>query len=127
MAQAQRHHQLIHEARRSVSRLRVNLPARIILLDRTIPCVLENVSQLGARLMVEKPPKLGEFGIMQCEMLDCYFDIVWQSGRRIGVAFDQPIEQSVLIALREFNDTFSERQRNEIKALARSWVTGELD
>ncbi len=77
--------------------------------------------------MVEKPPKLGEFGIMQCEMLDRYFDIVWQSGRRIGVAFDQPIEQSVLIALREFNDTFSERQRNEIKALARSWVTGELD
>lgn len=125
MAQAQSAYDPIQEGRRADARLRLHLPARLVLLNRSAPCILENISLTGARLVIEKPPKVGEFGEVHGEALCEFFEVVWASGRNVGIAFDEPLRRETLFHLREFNDSFPELQKREMKQLARAWVTGE--
>ena len=114
-----------HDSRRAASRLRLHLPARLILIDRNVECVLENISQTGARLVTSKPPKIGEFGRFRCDLIDQYFDTVWADGSRIGVHFDEPLSSNDLVDFRRFIDTFPDLQRRELMHQARRWVAGE--
>lgn len=127
MAQPEDVNQALPEGRRIDSRLRLHLPAKLILVGRTVPCVLQDISHSGARLVVEEVPAVGEFGQIQCTVLDRWFDTVWCAGHRVGIAFDEPIPFETLVFLRQYNDSFPQMQRSEIKARARSWVNGELD
>lgn len=115
------------EGRRTDPRLRLQLPARLILVDRACSCVLENISRTGARLIVEQPPELGEFGQMQCEGFELFFETVWCRGKHVGVTFDEPLRRDRLLKLRQFNDCFSDLKHRQIKALARHWVNGEAN
>ncbi|MFZ9395410.1 MAG: PilZ domain-containing protein [Erythrobacter sp.] len=125
MALAQHALEPLHDVRRTEARLRLRLPARLVLLDRACHCIIENISCTGARLVVDNPPRLAEFGQVQCEGLDHFFETVWCRGNQVGIAFDEPVPRSALLRLRQLNDHFSEVRQRELKALARHWVTGQ--
>jgi hypothetical protein len=114
-----------HRVRRTASRLRLNLPARLILLDRTASCVIDNISQTGARLALESPPAPGEFGRLQCANIDRFFDTSWNTDHRIGVTFDEALPMETLRSLRDYSDRFPHHKHRELKAQARDWVAGE--
>ena len=126
MAQEQSAQISTQDSRRATPRLRLHLPTRLILIDRNVECVLENLSQTGARLVTNKPPKVGEFGRLRCDLIDQYFDTVWCDGSRIGVHFDEPLTSEELVEFRRFSDSFPDLQRRELMHQARRWVTGEL-
>lgn len=127
MAVSQPAYDPFYEGKRADARLRLHLPARLILATRSSPCVLENVSRTGARLVVERPPHLAEFGQIRSEFLDHFFETVWRDGNRVGIAFDEPLSGRILVGLREMHDNFPDLQRRAVRALARHWVTGEQD
>ena len=112
--------------RRSASRLRLHLPARLTLIGRSSTCLIENISTTGAQLIVERPPRCGEEGRLQCEDITGFFTTVWGAGNLVGVQFDEPIPLHHILELRRVNDSYSELQQLEVRRTARRWVTGEL-
>lgn len=127
MAEVHTTTQLMPAGRRQVSRLRLQLPARLVLVRRNAPCLLENISRSGARIVAENPPAVGEFGQLRCEGMVRFFETVWCEGPRAGLAFDEPLPQATLVFLREFNERFPQLQRRDLMTLARRWVHGEID
>lgn len=112
--------------RRENARLRLRLPARLTLLDRAAACLIVDISRSGAQLQIDSPPKVGEFGRIECGKLDHFFDVIWCFGKHIGVAFDVPISQDMLLHLRGVHDSSPNPQLSDTKNLARRWVNGEL-
>jgi len=110
--------------RRNVARLRLHLPGRIQALEGEYPCIVEDLSQTGARIILERACEIGSSGILRCGMLDIFFDRVWVSGNRAGLAFDEIVTAETLYELRRVHDNFDELQRSDIRQLAHDWVNG---
>ncbi|OGS58295.1 MAG: hypothetical protein A3J40_01205 [Erythrobacter sp. RIFCSPHIGHO2_12_FULL_63_10] len=113
--------------RRDASRLRLYLPARLNMIDGMIPCIIEDISRTGARIVIQQARPIGQSGILQCPPLDAFFDRVWADGVRIGVTFEEPVSTETLHALRLLHDHHDAMSRQELRRTARDWVSGELD
>nr|WP_298895534.1 PilZ domain-containing protein [uncultured Altererythrobacter sp.] len=112
--------------RRAASRLRLHLPAHLTFIGRRSACLIENISQTGAQLVVDGAPRRGEEGQLKCESLLAFFHTVWSAGNLIGVEFDETIPLQTILELRRINDAYSEFQRMEVRRAARRWVAGDL-
>src|SRR3546814_2156372 len=71
--------------RRDAARLRLYLPARLALADGVVSCIIEAISQTGAKLLIQHARPIGQSGLLQCPPLDVFFDRVWTDGVRVGV------------------------------------------
>jgi len=115
-----------HTGRRAAARLRLYMPARLVLVDGALPCILENISQTGARIVIQKARPISQSGILQCPPLDAFFDRVWAHGVRIGVTFEEPVPAETLHALRQLHDNYDSMSQQEMLRTARAWVRGDL-
>ena len=114
------------QPRRAASRLRLHLPAHLTFVGRRSSCLIENISQTGAQLVVDGAPRRGEEGQLKCEDLLAFFRTVWSAGNLVGVEFDETIPLQTLLNLRRINDAYSDFHRMEARRTARRWVAGEL-
>ena len=114
------------QPRRAASRLRLHLPARLTFVGRRSSCLIENISQSGAQLIVDGAPRRGEEGQLKCKNLFAFFRTVWSAGNLIGVEFDETIPLQTILELRRINDAYSDFQRMEVRRTARRWVAGDL-
>ena len=85
--------------RRRSPRLRLGMPARLIVPERTCPVVLENLSAEGAGITLPEP---GEFVVCVLRWMDqhAFAEVVWREGFSVGLKFDQPITAETLEATR---------------------------
>ncbi|KUO55300.1 MAG: hypothetical protein APF82_05105 [Sphingomonadales bacterium BRH_c42] len=113
-----------HTGRRDAARLRLYLPARLILVDGVVPCIVEDISQTGAKLLIQNARPIGQSGILQCPPLDIFFDRVWAEGVRVGVAFEEPVAPETLHALRQLHDNHGALSKQELRRTAQDWVRG---
>lgn len=112
--------------RRSDARLRVCIPAKLILLDGTFDCALEDISQGGARVICDAPLAKGHSGVLICQRLEAFFDVAWQDGKQYGLQFEAPAGVGVIRSIRWYNDHFREQAEAEIRRMVRQWVSGEI-
>jgi hypothetical protein len=108
--------------RREHPRLRLNLPARIDLIDGPAKCSLENVSAKGARVAMVDCPPVHALGLLRCSGLDTCFTVIWRVGCRVGLLFDRPISQETVIGLRRTIDNTRRLEFEDLRREAMDWV-----
>ena len=80
--------------RRQMPRMRLELSGTYIIAHEENPCLLNDLSQRGAgiSLGVSAPP-LGAFGALSVNGVEAFGTVIWRSGTRFGLKFEEPLPQ----------------------------------
>jgi hypothetical protein len=110
--------------RRRNARARLNIPARLVLLDGQCSCTIENISREGARVVTDHPLKLGDQGILRNNGLDQFFTVHWVRDGHFGLNLDDPIAEETILELRRLADNFESHRQAGLREIGREWVEG---
>ncbi|WP_285713264.1 PilZ domain-containing protein [Erythrobacter oryzae] len=115
--------------RRAAARLRLAIPARFVSVTATQGCILLDISRSGARIALESPAPTRKSGYIEIGRLELFGMVV--RSERLGdgginaVAFDDPISEAEVLAIRRFAEAFEQRERQTLRDQVRRWVSGE--
>lgn len=116
----------VPQGRRGDARVRLHLPARLILLTGTQHCMLEDLSVTGAAIIPEEDlPLVGGSAILQCEHIEAFGQVRWARYGRCGLMFEEKLPLAQVVSLRHFADNFAATERERNKERARAWVQGK--
>ena len=110
--------------RRSNARARLNIRAKIVLLDGQCGCTVDNLSRKGARIEADWPIKVGDQGILQREELDEFFTVHWVRGGRYGISFEEEVPEEKVLELRRLADNYERHREAGLREIGREWVEG---
>jgi hypothetical protein len=111
--------------RRAASRVRLLVPAQVMLLTGLTKCVLDDLSQHGARVTLSVPaPRQGSGAVLQIRNIEAFGTVVWVSGQRFGLQFDEPVPLPNVIAIRHYADEYAEHEAQASLRNARVFVQG---
>lgn len=91
----------IHTPRRAHSRLRLNIPAKLVTTDGPTGITLVNLSQGGARIHLHGAGRIYG-GVLKWMDREVPVESVWQAGPEIGLRFHTPIEWDWVVATRHW-------------------------
>lgn len=115
--------------RRGAARLRLAIPVRLVATYATETCVLLDLSRSGARIGLERPMARGDCAYLQLAGIEAFAEVVrrhcGESGGVNGLAFDEPLPDAAVLAVRRHAETFEQRQREAFRDQVRRWVSGE--
>lgn len=112
--------------RRANARLRLNVPATLILVKGTIRCLLDDLSRTGAAITPQGSlPCPGTSAVLRCQHIDVFANVVWTRFGRCGLHFDEKLPMDDVIALRRFADDIESYERNLSEQRTRDWVAGK--
>jgi hypothetical protein len=115
--------------RRSAARLRLSIPARFISLDGYSECILIDLSETGAQIVLAEPLRRGALGYLQVARLEAFAEAVRRvQGLRGGVnglVFDDRLDPEAVLAVRRHAESFLQREQAALRDQVRRWVTGE--
>ena len=77
---------------RQFNRLRLGVPAALVLTHETRKCLIDDISSTGARLRIERPLAAGQSMILSFHELRLFATVMWVRGGECGLRFDQPLE-----------------------------------
>lgn len=111
--------------RRANARVRLGIPARLVLLDGQVRCRLLNLSISGAMIGLEPAPQCGVAGFLRFGDLEVFGTVVWAYSKFCGFDFDEPLALDAVTAMRQLADAHpnldAELQTRALKA----WVDGK--
>ena len=81
------------QGKRNGNRLRLGLPAKLVLPHETRECLLDNVSASGARVRLDAPLDKGRTVMLGFHELRVYGTVSWCRNGECGIRFDSKIEQ----------------------------------
>ena len=110
--------------RRTNARARLEIPARLILLDGQCRCTVDNLSREGARISCDQELEIGSHGILQRDGLEGFFTVQWAKEGHYGLNFDDPIQKPVILALRQIADDYDGHREESLREFGREWVAG---
>lgn len=91
--------------RRTKPRVRLHIPAHVILLQGLVNCQLDDLSQTGARVTIAaRLPGIGAGVVLQTNRLDVFGTVVWSQGACFGIAFEEPLPLHEVVNERHFAD-----------------------
>jgi hypothetical protein len=116
--------------RRSAARLRLAVPVRLVSTHGTAICVLLDLSRSGARIGLAEPLPPGVCVYLRIARLEVFAEVVrrhdGEGGGVNGLAFDEPLSEDAVLAVRHFAEGFAERERDALRDQVRRWVSGEI-
>jgi len=83
----------IQKGQRTFNRLRLGLPASLILTHERIPCTLENISSTGACVRVGRPLAKDSTVVLCFHLLRIYAVVIWSRAGLCGLRFECPVER----------------------------------
>ena len=111
--------------RRRDSRLRVAIPAQLILLGGQARAQLRDLSQSGARFWLGAEIDLGREGVLTWLEFEAFGRFVWQRNSFGAMEFDEPLAVEVLIKTREKLDHKQIRTEKQVTyQKSRDWFLG---
>lgn len=115
--------------RRAAARLRLAIPARFVSVTATQTCILLDISRGGARIALASPVPYRQSGFIAVGRLELFGTVVrsermWDGGIN-AIAFEEPIAEAQVLAIRRFAEEFELRERQALHDQVRRWVTGE--
>ena len=114
----------VHTGRRAAPRLRLSLPGKFLAVRGNLRCIITNLSQTGVLMTVEETLKVGDEGFLRCGPID-HFMIVKRCDRGMNaLEFERPLSHEFVLRVREYQETFAEREKAELLANARAWSEG---
>lgn len=111
-----------HRPRREHSRLRLNLPARLVTTEGEKLISLLNLSQGGARVRLPADKQISG-GVLKWMDNEVYGVKVWQAGPEVGLKFDHPIDWNWVVATRHWQPP-RRTKRDDSLSYARDWAKG---
>ncbi len=116
--------QEVTTGRRRHSRLRLQLPARLITLGKSYHVTLIDLSLTGAKVALDvSGPRHGD-AVLEWGGFDAFCSIAWSAGRFSGLDFEEPLPARLLIATRDLGDTTEPVDAD--RAAARAWAAGVI-
>ncbi len=79
--------------KRNGNRLRLGVPAALVMTHRTCRCVIEDVSTTGARIQVEEPLGQGRMAMLNFHELRLYGTVIWCREGKCGIRFERTLTQ----------------------------------
>ena len=110
--------------RRGVARLRLGVPAKLLLLCGTYSCRLVDLSRTGARVALTEHPRLGVEAVLQAAGFEAFGTVVWSLNGEAGMRFDRPLDEGLLLRMRDFGDAFPDRNVQQMRQSVQEWVNG---
>jgi len=92
-------HTETHLPRRAYARLRLGVPARLLTLDGQQWVTLVDLSQSGARVVLDASGRISG-GLLRWLGFEAFGDPAWQVGDELALHFDEPIEPAWLFETR---------------------------
>jgi hypothetical protein len=112
--------------KRAESRLRVNLAARLMALDFTLPVTLRDLSRYGARIERAGTPLKCCDAVLTWREFEAFGRIIWSHSGETGIGFYDPIPLEWLIATRDLGgDADLKKNRELARRHAHAWVRGQ--
>lgn len=111
--------------RRATPRVRLFIPATVLLLHGKEKCLLDDLSQAGARVtLASKLPALGAGVVLEAAGLDVFGTVVWSHGARFGIEFEEPLALHDVVNVRHFADAYAIHELAQARRHARQFVQG---
>lgn len=89
--------------------------------------ILIDLSTTGARIAVDKPPKVGTEAMLHWDRYEAFGEVVWAEGVQFGFSFDEPIPTQVVLATRDLDDVARLPHDEELlRRAAQDWVEGKF-
>jgi hypothetical protein len=111
--------------RRAMPRVRLYIPAQVMLLNGMQNCLLDDLSQTGARVtLAGRMPQPGSGVVLKAKGLDVFGTVVWSEGARFGILFDEPLPLHDVVNVRHFADAWTEHEAAQARRNARMFVQG---
>jgi len=111
--------------RRRDARLRVQVPALLVLVTGQYKAALCNISQTGAQMQVTEPVRTGMDGVLQWLDFEAFGTLVWVKRGFVGMEFDEPLATAVLVETRDLFDQRDFVSEDEAaRKQARDWFLG---
>lgn len=85
--------------RRRSARFTVDISAVLRTVSGDRPCRMANISDNGAKLEMEIPPRKGVTGWLVMGAQELYCTVVWSRDGDCGIEFDRPLPHASLIAI----------------------------
>lgn len=114
--------QIDHQPRRAFARLRLGIPARLLSLDGQQWVTLVDLSQSGARVVLESTSRISG-GLLRWLGFEAFGDPAWQAGEELALHFDEPIAPGWLFETRQRAPVELDRDLHARDA-ARDFVSG---
>ncbi|GAB4475313.1 MAG: hypothetical protein OHK0018_06000 [Erythrobacter tepidarius] len=115
--------------RRSAARLRLAVPVRMVSTHATQNCILLDLSRTGARIGLAEPLAPGMCLYLRVAGFEVFAEVIWRKagtgGGINGLAFDQPLSDAAVLAVRRHAEGFAQQQRDCLRDQVRRWVSGE--
>lgn len=91
--------QAMQAERRRTARFAVDCPVRFSTIAAHRDGRLANISEQGAKLLLQQPPREGITGWLAFAGHDAFCRVIWASHDACGVEFERPLPQAVLIVV----------------------------
>ncbi|MCB2060666.1 MAG: PilZ domain-containing protein [Novosphingobium sp.] len=88
---------ILHDERRATVRARVDCVAQLRMTSGDRSGQLVDISEGGARLYIDNPPRAGTSGLLQWKSFESFCSIAWAREDACGLAFEKPIPYSVVL------------------------------
>lgn len=106
-------------------RVRLGIPAKVQLLHGLENCLLDDLSQTGARVtLAGSLPRPGAGVVVKAAGLDVFGNVVWSHGARFGIVFEEPLPLHDVVNVRHIADSFGEHEASQMRRNARLFVQG---
>jgi hypothetical protein len=93
--------------RRAAPRARLFVPAEVLLLQGLEKCLLDDLSQHGARITLgTHMPRPGSGVVLQIEDLDAFGTVIWVNGQRFGLQFEDTLPLPQVVLIRHYADAY---------------------
>lgn len=83
--------------RRRSARFTVDIPVVLRTVSGDRPCRMANISDNGAKLEIEVPPRKGVTGWLIMGAQELYCTVVWSRDGDCGIEFERPLPEASLI------------------------------
>jgi len=108
------------QGKRSYTRLRLGIPAGLILTHEVRSCLIDNVSCSGAQVRTEIPLRPGSQVMLKLPRHDALCIVTWTRGIQCGLRFDRMLSTSTMERLRWIANNPVAHQRQQ-------WSSARID
>ncbi|WP_170233820.1 PilZ domain-containing protein [Novosphingobium sediminis] len=111
--------------RRASPRVRLYIPATVHLLHGKENCLLDDLSQAGARVtLAGRLPSVGAGVVLCAEGLDVFGSVIWSQGARFGIQFEEPLPLHDVVNVRHHADARANQEAAHTRRHGRSPLQG---
>lgn len=113
------------QGQRSYTRLRLGIPAMLVLPHEHRQCVIDDVSVSGARVRSDGPIRCDLSAELRFDRHRLFCTVTWSRGNQAGLSFADYLEQGDMQRLLWIVDNREQWEQQRQSLGARSWAAGK--